>query len=149
MRNNMFLFTIIDYIFIRKPLKSILLFTYIGNHFKKSEYKNLCGILLFSWSSDIAVCSPCSNLPPELDVYLLILMFATFLASFFTNYIFKPKGNSLTGSDRSAAGSIGFCLKTSNMLRVALHQDNFDLLEYPFLTMLRYPPGFILHLGEK
>lgn len=145
----MFLFTIIDYFFIRKSLKSILLFTYIGNHFKKSEYKNRCGILLFSWSSDIAVCSPCSNLPPELDVLPFTLDVCNLFSFFFTNYIFKPKGNSLTGSDRSAAGSIGFCLKTSNMLRVALHQDNFDLLEYPFLTMLRYPPGFIIHLGEK
>lgn len=59
------------------------------------------------------------------------------------------EGNSLTGSDRSAGGSAGFCLKTSNMLRAALHQDNFDLLEYPFLTMLRYPPAFIMHLGNR
>lgn len=26
-------------------------------------------------------------------------------------------------------------------------QENLDMLEYPFLTMAKYPPGFILHLG--
>lgn len=28
-----------------------------------------------------------------------------------------------------------------------MNQENFDMLEYPFLTMSKYPPGFIQHLG--
>jgi len=26
--------------------------------------------------------------------------------------------------------------------------DNIDMLEYPFLTITKFPQGFILHLGE-
>lgn len=37
--------------------------------------------------------------------------------------------------------------KTSFM-RPTLIQDNLEMLEYPFLTMNKFPPGFILHLGE-
>lgn len=28
-----------------------------------------------------------------------------------------------------------------------MNQENLDMLEYPFLTMSKYPPGFIQHLG--
>lgn len=28
-----------------------------------------------------------------------------------------------------------------------LHPDSLDMLEYPFLTLSKYPAGFILHLG--
>lgn len=32
-------------------------------------------------------------------------------------------------------------------VRPPINQENLDMLEYPFLTMAKYPPGFILHLG--
>lgn len=58
-----------------------------------------------------------------------------------------PKGNSLTGSDRSSvAGGIARPLP-SVFLRPSLYKEASDSLEYPFLTMSKYPPGFILHLG--
>ncbi|KAL3290348.1 hypothetical protein HHI36_023691 [Cryptolaemus montrouzieri] len=56
-----------------------------------------------------------------------------------------PKGNSLTGSDRS--GCMAHGMKSSMILRSMVHQDNFDMLEYPFLTISKYPSGFIQHLG--
>ncbi|GLG96182.1 Putative ca2+-dependent phospholipid-binding protein, partial [Gryllus bimaculatus] len=31
--------------------------------------------------------------------------------------------------------------------RTALNQESLDMMEYPFLTMTKYPPGFILHIG--
>lgn len=34
------------------------------------------------------------------------------------------------------------------ILKTPFHHDNLDMLEYPFLTMSKYPQGFILHLGE-
>ncbi|KRT84709.1 C2 domain containing protein, partial [Oryctes borbonicus] len=57
-----------------------------------------------------------------------------------------PKGNSLTGSDRSGGTGIHF-LRMSNMLRSTVPQENFDIMEYPFLTMSKFPPGFIAYLG--
>ncbi|GJQ66805.1 hypothetical protein Trydic_g18573 [Trypoxylus dichotomus] len=57
-----------------------------------------------------------------------------------------PKGNSLTGSDRSGGTGIYF-LRMSNMFRTTVHQENFDIMEYPFLTMSKFPPGFIAYLG--
>lgn len=29
-----------------------------------------------------------------------------------------------------------------------MNQDAFEMLEYPFITMQQYPPGFILHIGK-
>ncbi|XP_018327018.1 C2 domain-containing protein 5 isoform X4 [Agrilus planipennis] len=57
-----------------------------------------------------------------------------------------PKGNSFTGSDKSG-GMISNMLKTGTLIRSNIPQDNLDMLEYPFLTMSRYPPGFILCIG--
>jgi len=34
-----------------------------------------------------------------------------------------------------------------SVVRPAMNQDSLDMMEYPFLTMSKYPPGFILHLG--
>lgn len=31
--------------------------------------------------------------------------------------------------------------------RSILSKDTLDAMEYPFLTMTKYPPGFIVHLG--
>ncbi|KAK6636917.1 hypothetical protein RUM43_010581 [Polyplax serrata] len=58
-----------------------------------------------------------------------------------------PKGNSLTGSDRSYGPKEGHCRQNSLLVRPSMNQDNLDMLEYPFLTMSKYPPGFIQHLG--
>ncbi|XP_014215544.1 uncharacterized protein LOC106644517 [Copidosoma floridanum] len=55
-----------------------------------------------------------------------------------------PKGNSLTGSDRSAGGY----LKPSSAGVVrTMNQEALEMLEYPFITMQQYPPGFVLHIG--
>ncbi|EEB15002.1 conserved hypothetical protein [Pediculus humanus corporis] len=58
-----------------------------------------------------------------------------------------PKGNSLTGSDRSYGPKDSHCRQNSLLIRPSMNQENLDMLEYPFLTMLKYPPGFIQHLG--
>lgn len=34
------------------------------------------------------------------------------------------------------------------MLRSQVHQENFDMLEYPFLTMTKFPPGFVAQIGK-
>ncbi|XP_065165610.1 uncharacterized protein [Atheta coriaria] len=57
-----------------------------------------------------------------------------------------PKGNSLTGSDRSGGYSSGQYMRGA-MLRTTRPQENFDIMEYPFLTLSKYPPGFIAHIG--
>ncbi|XP_020286341.1 C2 domain-containing protein 5 isoform X1 [Pseudomyrmex gracilis] len=53
-----------------------------------------------------------------------------------------PKGNSL-GSDRSMAG----LLRTPAAMVRPMNQDTLEMLEYPFITMQHYPPGFILQIG--
>lgn len=60
---------------------------------------------------------------------------------------FSGTGNSLTGSDRSGGAIPGYHHIRSTLLRPTV--DNFDMMEYPFLTMSKYPPGFILHLGNS
>ncbi|XP_050580913.1 uncharacterized protein LOC126917734 isoform X2 [Bombus affinis] len=54
-----------------------------------------------------------------------------------------PKGNSFGANDRSTTG----LLKTSTAVIRTMNQDAFEMLEYPFITMQQYPPGFILHIG--
>ena len=54
-----------------------------------------------------------------------------------------PKGNSFGANDRSLTG----LLKTSTAAIRTMNQDAFEMLEYPFITMQVYPPGFILHIG--
>ncbi|XP_029678997.1 C2 domain-containing protein 5 isoform X1 [Formica exsecta] len=54
-----------------------------------------------------------------------------------------PKGNSLGSSDRSMAGP----LRTPAAMVRSMNQDTLEMLEYPFITMQYYPPGFILHIG--
>ncbi|XP_026332199.1 C2 domain-containing protein 5 isoform X2 [Hyposmocoma kahamanoa] len=52
-----------------------------------------------------------------------------------------PKGgslNALTSTVGSGGGAI---------LRPSMNSNTLDMLEYPFLTMTEYPPGFIVHLG--
>lgn len=64
-------------------------------------------------------------------MYLLIICHLSFI------------GNSLTPAvyDRNTTRMPSAVLKTLN------HQENGEMLEYPFLTMAKYPPGFIVHLG--
>ncbi|XP_023314150.1 uncharacterized protein LOC106652114 isoform X2 [Trichogramma pretiosum] len=54
-----------------------------------------------------------------------------------------PKGNSLTGSDRSMGGY----LKATSGATRTMNQEALEMLEYPFITMQQYPPGFVLHIG--
>ncbi|CAH0730763.1 unnamed protein product, partial [Brenthis ino] len=52
-----------------------------------------------------------------------------------------PKGSSLNasaGNTGSGGGAI---------LRPSMNSNNLEMLEYPFLTMTEYPPGFIVHIG--
>lgn len=42
---------------------------------------------------------------------------------------------------------MGGYLKPTTAVRT-MNQDASDMLEYPFLTMQQYPPGFILHIGN-
>lgn len=52
-----------------------------------------------------------------------------------------PKGSSLNMS----AGNVGS--GGGAILRPSMNSNNLDMLEYPFLTMSEYPPGFIVHIG--
>lgn len=56
-----------------------------------------------------------------------------------------PRGSSLTGSDKSYGYLGGYHVK-SNMQRYQM-QENFEMLEYPFLTIFKYPHGCIKHIG--
>ncbi|XP_050354662.1 C2 domain-containing protein 5 isoform X2 [Nymphalis io] len=51
-----------------------------------------------------------------------------------------PKGNSLNASGNTGSGG-------GAILRPSMNSNNIDMLEYPFLTMTEYPPGFIVHIG--
>ncbi|XP_039759828.1 uncharacterized protein LOC120633627 isoform X1 [Pararge aegeria] len=52
-----------------------------------------------------------------------------------------PKGGSLNAS----VGIIGS--GGGAILRPSMNSNNLEMLEYPFLTMTEYPPGFIVHIG--
>ncbi|KAG7189108.1 hypothetical protein KM043_008683 [Ampulex compressa] len=54
-----------------------------------------------------------------------------------------PKGGSLSGCDRS----IGGLLRAPNAFVRPTNQDPLEMLEYPFITVQQYPPGFITHIG--
>ncbi|XP_050532078.1 C2 domain-containing protein 5 isoform X3 [Daktulosphaira vitifoliae] len=56
------------------------------------------------------------------------------------------KGTSLAGSGGSTTSSYR-TLGHPMFHRSILSKDTLDAMEYPFLTMTKYPPGFILHLG--
>nr|XP_022914796.1 C2 domain-containing protein 5 isoform X1 [Onthophagus taurus]XP_022914797.1 C2 domain-containing protein 5 isoform X1 [Onthophagus taurus] len=63
-----------------------------------------------------------------------------------------PKGlfrkrNSLTGSDRSTGNAGMQMMIKKAFVRTTAPHENFEYLEYPFLTMASYPPGFICYLG--
>ncbi|KAH1023117.1 hypothetical protein HUJ04_012388 [Dendroctonus ponderosae] len=58
-----------------------------------------------------------------------------------------PKGNSLTGSDKSMGNAAAFFMRNNYIRRGQVNQEHFDLLEYPFLTMTKFPPRFIIQIG--
>lgn len=73
------------------------------------------------------------------------LFFSFFFFFFCRNNLFRIHvGNSLTpGFDRTAA-----TIKMPSAVLKPLNQESIDMLEYPFLTLTKYPSGFIIHLGE-
>ncbi|KAM3960821.1 LOW QUALITY PROTEIN: uncharacterized protein ACR2FA_005132 [Aphomia sociella] len=52
-----------------------------------------------------------------------------------------PKGSSLNTSAVNVGSGGGA------ILRPSMNSNNLEMLEYPFLTMSEYPPGFIVHIG--
>lgn len=50
----------------------------------------------------------------------------------------------MAGSDRSMGGF----MKTSTAVVRTMNQDALEMLEYPFITMQQYPPGFVVHIGK-
>uniref|UniRef100_A0A6P7GC02 C2 domain-containing protein 5 n=1 Tax=Diabrotica virgifera virgifera TaxID=50390 RepID=A0A6P7GC02_DIAVI len=58
-----------------------------------------------------------------------------------------PKGNSLTSSEKSGGHPSSSFIRNNMVLRSQIHQENFDMLEYPFLTILKFPADFISHIG--
>lgn len=55
--------------------------------------------------------------------------------------IFFP-GNSLVCNDKTTVH-----MKPSTAIVRTMNQDALEMLEYPFITMQHYPPGFVLNLG--
>ncbi|XP_034664373.1 C2 domain-containing protein 5 isoform X1 [Drosophila subobscura] len=60
-----------------------------------------------------------------------------------------PKGNSIcVASERLVAATAMMRLTQPAVgAKTGTAADSLDMLEYPFLTMTKYPTGFILHLG--
>ncbi|XP_072402038.1 C2 domain-containing protein 5 [Diabrotica undecimpunctata] len=58
-----------------------------------------------------------------------------------------PKGNSLTSSEKSGGHPSSSFIRNNMVLKSQIHQENFDMLEYPFLTILKFPADFISHIG--
>ncbi|XP_022211751.2 C2 domain-containing protein 5 isoform X1 [Drosophila obscura] len=60
-----------------------------------------------------------------------------------------PKGNSIcVASERLVAATAMMRLTQPAVgAKAGTAADSLDMLEYPFLTMTKYPTGFILHLG--
>ncbi|XP_034253610.1 C2 domain-containing protein 5 isoform X1 [Thrips palmi] len=62
-----------------------------------------------------------------------------------------PKGcyrkrNSLTGSGSSCPGQQGRP-PALHLQPPVMNQDNFEMLEYPFITVSKFPPGFVQSIG--
>ncbi|KAK5639386.1 hypothetical protein RI129_011878 [Pyrocoelia pectoralis] len=58
-----------------------------------------------------------------------------------------PKGNSLTGSDKSSGLHNAYISRVGPFLHTNIPQNNFEMLEYPFMTIYKFPPGFVVYLG--
>ncbi|TMW51981.1 hypothetical protein DOY81_002971 [Sarcophaga bullata] len=57
-----------------------------------------------------------------------------------------PKGNSFcVASDRLMAATA--MMRLGPAIGKSSNSEGMDMLEYPFLTMTKYPPGLILHIG--
>lgn len=57
-------------------------------------------------------------------------------------------GNSLTGSDKSCGLPSGYFSRLGPLLKSIGPQENFEMLEYPFLTISSFPPGLVIYLGS-
>lgn len=73
-------------------------------------------------------------------------IYRNFISQFYKTYnlvlysLEFNSGNSLTpGYDRNA--------KMPSAVLKPLNQEAMEMLEYPFLTLIKYPAGFIVHLG--
>uniref|UniRef100_U5EQC8 Putative ca2+-dependent phospholipid-binding protein n=1 Tax=Corethrella appendiculata TaxID=1370023 RepID=U5EQC8_9DIPT len=56
-----------------------------------------------------------------------------------------PKGNSLTSGEQRTTGLVR--LPAQNINVKPAYNEQIEMLEYPFLTMSKFPAGFILQLG--
>lgn len=82
---------------------------------------------------------------PEKTINLSSAHFTSHRRSSDSDLSITPRGSSLTGSDKSY-GYLGGYYMRNNIHRSQI-QENFDMLEYPFLTIFRYPHGFIRYVG--
>lgn len=57
-----------------------------------------------------------------------------------------PKGNSFTGSGSSCTGQQGRT-PALHLQPPVMNQDNFEMLEYPFITVSKFPSGFVQSIG--
>lgn len=76
---------------------------------------------------------------PIVELYSVINLHFIYL------YFIKITGCSLN-TERTTAGI--FRLAGTPNLKTPLNLENLDMLEYPFLTLCKYPIGFILQLGS-
>ncbi|XP_017020278.1 C2 domain-containing protein 5 isoform X3 [Drosophila kikkawai] len=58
-----------------------------------------------------------------------------------------PKGNSICVASERLVAATAMMRLTQPTVGAKPGTDSLDMLEYPFLTMTKYPTGFILHLG--
>ena len=54
-------------------------------------------------------------------------------------------GNSLNSGEKTATAII----RTGILVKPHINHETLDMLEYPFLTLSKFPPGFIIHLGKS
>ncbi|XP_023035590.1 C2 domain-containing protein 5 isoform X2 [Drosophila willistoni] len=58
-----------------------------------------------------------------------------------------PKGNSICVASERLVAATAMMRLSQPVAKTGATADTLDMLEYPFLTMTKYPTGFILHLG--
>ncbi|XP_068155467.1 C2 domain-containing protein 5 isoform X2 [Drosophila tropicalis] len=58
-----------------------------------------------------------------------------------------PKGNSICVASERLVAATAMMRLSQPVAKTGAAADTLDMLEYPFLTMTKYPTGFILHLG--
>ncbi|XP_037944747.1 C2 domain-containing protein 5 isoform X2 [Teleopsis dalmanni] len=58
-----------------------------------------------------------------------------------------PKGNSICVASERLVAATAMMRLSQPITSKSSNADTVDMLEYPFLTMTKYPTGFILHIG--